>query len=96
MAHLGKAALVIKDAQNAIGLQRDEVDTWLIVSKGDLPPVYLFPNVLLLWVSGAQPPGPAQAPSTLPPRLDPHEGAWPGHLCLHRKLIPWRGNMNHL
>lgn len=67
VAHLGEATLVIEDAQDAIGLQGDEVDAGLIVGKADLPPVDLFPDVLLLPVSGAQPPAlPAPHPPLLP------------------------------
>lgn len=47
-SYLGKAALVIQDAQDAVGLQGDEVDAGLVVSKGNLSPVHLLPDVLLL------------------------------------------------
>lgn len=47
-AYLWEAALVIQDAQDAIGFQGDEVDAGLVVSKGDLSPVHLLPDVFLL------------------------------------------------
>lgn len=92
-AHLGEAALVIEDAQDAIGLQRKEVDAGLVVGEGDLPPVDLFAHVLLLWtaVLGLQP---RPVPPTLSPRWTPSRGAQPGHLHLHpsqhRELMPSR------
>lgn len=51
-AHLGEAALVIEDAQDAVRLQGDEVDAGLVVSEGDLPPADLLAEVLLLQAAG--------------------------------------------
>lgn len=48
MVYLREAALIVQDTQDAVGLQGDEVDAGLVVSKGDLSPVHLLPNVLLL------------------------------------------------
>ena len=70
-AHLGKATLVIKDAQDAVRLQRDEVDAGLIVSEGNLTPVDLFTDVLLLQAAGL-------SLLVLPPRLSQSEGAGRG------------------
>lgn len=50
-AHLGEAALVIENAQDAVRLQGDEVDAGLVVSEGDLPPANLLAEVLLLQVA---------------------------------------------
>lgn len=73
-AHLGEAALVIEDAEDAVRLQRDEVDAGLVVREGDLPPVDLFPDVLLLQAAELSP--------LVLPRLHP-PCLLAGPRCLH-------------
>lgn len=46
--HLGEAALVIQDAEDAIGFLGDEVDAGLVVTEGDFLPLDLLPQVLFL------------------------------------------------
>lgn len=48
-SHLGEAALVIEDPEDAIGLLGDEVNAGLVVTEGDLLPLNLLPDVLFLW-----------------------------------------------